>query len=342
MLFKIFESGKYPQGEFGAEQVRKIADIYDPEGDIEAPCVVGHMNNALAERIENELSHGWVAGLLYIEQDGTGQLWADVEPSPELMAHLAGRRLRYVSAELTKREDNALYLVRLAFLGRSIPAVVTARVPAAFRWIGAPILKTLGLKFAEQSDSEEPLCFCRKLEFREEEAREREPEPRNTQKSVEKPNKNDPDTGGENMAKISEEQFAAEQAKAAKFQQEAEAAKAELAKFQQEQEKASVEARLAKFRDEGRLTPAEFGQAVGLAMQLQGEYREQYFAQIGGRPPVLETSEKAPANKAAPAGGSTSPAEQVRKFAKENNLSFEAAAQRLAQQNPALFEQEGA
>lgn len=144
------------------------------------------------------------------------------------------------------------------------------------------------------------------------------------------------------MAKISEEQFAAEQAKTAKFQQESAEAKAELAKFKQEQEKAGVEARLAKFRDEGRLTPAEFDQAVGLAMQLQGEYREQYFAQIGSRPPVLDTSEKAPASKATPKSGGASPAEQVRKFAKENGLSFEAAAQRLAQQNPALFEQEGA
>lgn len=179
MLFKIFESGKYPQGEFGAEQVRQIAESYDPEGDIEAPCVVGHMNNALAERIENELSHGWVAGLLYIEQDGTGQLWADVEPSPELTAHLAGRRLRYVSAELAKREDG-LYLVRLAFLGRSIPAVVTARVPAAFRWIGGPILKTLGLKFAEQEDSAAPLCFCRKLEFCEADAKEQREKPEAT------------------------------------------------------------------------------------------------------------------------------------------------------------------
>ena len=340
MLFKVFESGKYPQGEFGAEQVRQIADSYDPEGDIEAPCVVGHMNNALAERIENELSHGWVKGLLYIEQDGTGQLWADVEPSPELTAHLAGRRLRYVSAELAKRDEGALYLVRLAFLGRSIPAVVTARVPAAFRWIGAPILKTLGLKFAEQSDSEEPLCFCRKLEFREAGIKEQREEPEGPTQKEEINESTEEPKGGENMAKISDEQFAAEQARAAKFQQEAEAAKAALAKFQQEQEKAGVEARLAKFRDEGRLTPAEFDQAVGLAMQLQGEYREQYFAQIGGRPPVLDTSEKAPANKAAPKSGSTSPAEQVRKFAAENNISFEAAAQRLAQQNPALFEQE--
>ena len=343
MLLKVFESGKYPQGEFSAEQARQIAESYDPGGDVEAPCVIGHLSNGLAERIENELSHGWVKSLLYIEQDGVGQLWADVEPSPELTAYMSGGRVRYVSVEIAKREDDQLYLVRLAFLGRSIPAVVTARVPAAFRWLGAPVLKAMGLKFSDPEDSEAPLCFCRKLEL----PKFDKPEPKGETESQQAPegeasdNIEQPDDGG-NMAKVSEEQFAAEQSAKLQFQKEAEAARAELAQFKQEQEKADVEARLAKFRDEGRLTPAEFDQAVGLAMQLQGSYREQYFSQIAARRPVLDTAEQAPAKDAAPtSGGGASPTEQVRKFAQENNLSFEAAAMRLAAQKPDLFEQGG-
>ena len=222
--------------------------------------------------------------------------------------------------------------------------MVTARVPAAFRWLGAPVLKAMGLKFAEQEDGDAPLCFCRKLEL----PKFDKPEPKGETESQQVPegeasdNIEQPDDGG-NMAKVSEEQFAAEQAVELQFQKEAEAARAELAQFKQDQEKADVEARLAKFRDEGRLTPAEFDLSVGLAMELQGRYREEYFSQIAARRPVLETrNEQAPARDAAAASGVTAPAlwSKSAEFAQKNNLSFEAAAMRLAAQNPGLFERE--
>ncbi|MEM9423158.1 MAG: hypothetical protein AAF975_00040 [Spirochaetota bacterium] len=343
MLFKIFESGKYPQGEFSPEQVAAMASAYDPQNDVEAPCVIGHLDNSLAERIENELAHGWVKGLMYIQQDGrgpsvgSGQLWADVEAGGELLSHVADGRLRYVSAEIAKREGDSLYLVRLAFLGRSVPAVATARVPAAFRWIGSKF----GLKFEDGAD-EGVLRFCRKLEFE------------GTTEGTEEPGKNPHPSHGpqikqigadvkekpsmeEEMGKITEEMFAAEQAASLRFQQEAQSAKAELAKFQQEQEKKDVEARIAKLRECGKLAPAEFEQAVGLALQLTGEHRETYFGQLEGRAPVLDLgTEKARREDAG--GGHQSALDQLKSFAAREGLSFSEALERVKFSDAVLYQ----
>ena len=333
MLFKVFESGKYPQGDFTPQMVEQMAFAYSPESDVEAPCVIGHLDNSLAERIENELADGWIKELSFRQFDGgKAELWADCELSENLKQLIASKRIRYVSAEIAKREEDSLYLVRLAFLGRSIPAVATARVPAAFRWIGAKF----GLRFEEQND-EGLLRFCRKLEFVGQELNE--PKSHNAPETTENKEENNNFEEGE-MAKITQEQLELEQAKAAKFQQEAEATKAELAKFRQEQEKKDVELRLSSLRDSGKLAPAEFEQAAGLALQLHGEYREQYFKQIENRPPILDVSGKEHAttsNAQEGQTGSMNQTEQVRKFAKENGISFTEAAQKMAAQNPAQF-----
>jgi hypothetical protein len=38
----IFKAGRYPQGDWPKERVKKLVDAYDPEKFYDAPLVIGH------------------------------------------------------------------------------------------------------------------------------------------------------------------------------------------------------------------------------------------------------------------------------------------------------------
>jgi len=130
VIIKIFKVGKYPQGRWDMERVRRLVDAYDPENGIEAPCVVGHDRG---EAIEGELALGWVRSLELNEQ---GEVWANIDASERLRKWMATRKLGYVSAAILvddeKDENKPPRLAHVAFLGRTNPQIASTRLPSLY------------------------------------------------------------------------------------------------------------------------------------------------------------------------------------------------------------------
>lgn len=57
----VFKAGKYPQGDWGKERVKRMVEAYDPDKNIEAPVVIGHRWSRTTD--EDQYAHGWVKGL---------------------------------------------------------------------------------------------------------------------------------------------------------------------------------------------------------------------------------------------------------------------------------------
>jgi len=130
MIIKIFEVGNYPQGRWDRERIQRLVDSYDPEGGIEAPCVVDYESG---ESTQGELSLGWVRSL---RLDDQGEVWADIEASEQLREWVATRKLGYVSVAIynddEKDEKKPPRLAHVAFLGRTNPQIATTRLPALY------------------------------------------------------------------------------------------------------------------------------------------------------------------------------------------------------------------
>lgn len=342
MRMMVFLAGKYPQGDFSEQVVQQIAQDYEPEQGVEAPCVIGHFDNLLAERIETELSDGWVSALQAVPGDQGAELWAEMELSADLIGLVRDKKLRYVSIELMESKDDSgsasWQLYRVAFLGRTIPQIKTAKIPSAFRWLGAKF----GLKFGDD-DGEKVARFSRKIDLAA--FRGVPPGGKPTEEAIEEPTGKPDGTIEEfeeeeenEVAKITEEQFAAAETRAAESEARAKEAEDKLAQFQAAAEKKDVEAKLRQFEAVGKLPPAELEQALGLALQLRGEYREQYFQQIEARPPALDLSGRHQADKSEFSEAGLDPMAQVRKFASDNKISFSEAVDRIRREQPDLYE----
>jgi hypothetical protein len=128
----IFKAGKYPQGDWSKERVKKLVEAYDPERYCEAPLVIGHRFFGADDEYQD--AHGWVRSL---RMDGGGRVYADVaEVSADLKRKVAEKKLKYMSAEIyeydKEDEKRAPYLRAIALLGRDTPAVAGAKLPAYF------------------------------------------------------------------------------------------------------------------------------------------------------------------------------------------------------------------
>jgi len=355
MILKVFEMGEYPQGSWPIERVKRMADAYDPENNVEAAGVVGHMDNVLAERIENELAHCWVKSLSMTE---TGEVFADIpneDISPQLRQWLLDKNLRYISSEIAefdkKDEKVPPYLVRIAFLGRSIPAVPTTKVPALFR----RVMETIGIgKFAapENESGASVVRFCRKLDP----VAINELRKATQGASSEITSHNQAaDPGSRPVEFQSKEGSMGEkelQDENTRLKAENAALSGRLTAFETKDRetkevaaKQDAEAFFGKLRDDGMITPAQFEKAVAVDIGMTEDSRKDYRSLFSkeGRKPVaglgaghFASAETAQGER--PLNGSL--VGEIRSFAKEQKISFEEASRRLHKERPELFGEE--
>ena len=130
------------------------------------------------------------------------------------------------------------------------------------------------------------------------------------------------------------------------------AARAQIAAFQKEngelknaERKTEAASFFSKLRDEGKLPPALFEQAVELDAQLTDDGRKEYRALFSALEAKVDLSgtHAAPKSKAPPAGaGDGSLTAKIRSFQREKKFTtFAEAAEAYHAANPAAFEQGG-
>ena len=328
----VFKAGKYGQGDWPEERVKKFVDAYDPENLFEAPVVIGH--RSLAFRDSDQYAHGWVKSLR-MEKGGT--VYANVPKfSAEAKQALSEGKLRYISVELYENDkstkDQPPYLKSIALLGRDTPAVAGTKIPACFSLATGGVVSTI--------DEEKQIAtFTRRVSAdeikllsvggdasgqgkNEEEAEMKTAE--DLQAELEKSN-----------ARIAELEKGA--AQAAAFAKENEALKSAG-------RKQDAEAFFAKLRDEGRLPPAQFEKAVALDARLGEEERKEMRAMFAAMDPkVGMTGKHAADKKNAPASGpETTLTAKISAYQKEHKLaSYYDAAVAMQAEHPELFEEEG-
>jgi hypothetical protein len=314
----IFKAGKYPQGDWPKERVQKMVDAYDSEKKPEAPVVIGH--RYWGDSDEYQFAHGWVKGL---RMDGAGKVYADIpEFSAEIKKAMAENKLRYISAEIYEldKADSAQtpYLRAVALLGRDSPAIPAARLPTPFGFMDSGAL-------IEINEPEHIIAFTRRVSTKEIQTL-----------SIEETNHKEDST----MDKTEELQ-----AELKKKEEMLAAFKKENNELKLAGKKAESEAYFEKLRDEGKLPPAVFKQAVDFDVQLDSEAQKEFRAFFEQAKPILDFSGKHIADKkiAQTQGASGfSLAARIRAFQKERNLSsFTDAAEILHAENPALFAEEG-
>ena len=319
----VFKAGKYPQGDWPEERVKKLVDSYDPENMIEAPVVIGH--RAFALRDADQFSHGWVAGLR-MEKDG--KVYADIpEFSLEARHAIAEKKLRYISVELFENDkadkDQPPYLRAIALLGRDTPAVIGTRIPAMFSFATGGVVNTVDEEthistFTRKVSAEE----IQTLSFAKEEGQDSQPQ------------QEDEDMG-----------------KAEELQAELEKSNAQLAAFQKENEdlknagkKVESTAFFSKLRDEGKLPPALFDRTVALDIRLAGEDRKELrslFSELEAKVDLSGAHAADKKNAPAPAASDADLTAKIRAFQAEKKLaSFAEAATALYADKPELFNEE--
>jgi hypothetical protein len=124
----IFKAGKYPQGDWPKERVRKMAGAGGPEKNIEAPVVIGHRFYGADGGYRN--ARGRAGGL---RTGGAGKVFAQIpEFSADVKKKLAEGKLRYISAEFyesdTVNAEHPPYLKAVALPGRDTPAVAGTKI----------------------------------------------------------------------------------------------------------------------------------------------------------------------------------------------------------------------
>jgi hypothetical protein len=308
----IFKAGKYPQGDWPKERVKKMVEAYDPERNSEAPVVIGHRH--FADSDEYQFAHGWVKGL---RMDGSGKVYADVQDLTAKALHaIAEKNLRYVSAEIYEfdkwRDANeAPYLRAISLLGRDAPAVQGTKLPTLFE-LGVGTVTTLDEKkhiaaFTRKMSAADKLCFARHEIPKEE------------------------NMGEEEKLKAA---LAAKEAELATF-------KAEFAAMKSAERKQEAETHFGKLRDSGKLTPALFDKAIALDAKLGEEERKSFRALFSELEVTVDLSgahaalkSKAPATPVGDAGL----AAKIRAFQAEKKIAtFEDAAEALYAEKPELF-----
>jgi hypothetical protein len=314
----IFKAGKYPQGEWPKERVQKMVDAYDPEKKTEAPVVIGHRYYGNSD--EYQFAHGWVKRL---RMDGAGKVYADIpEFSAEVKKAIAENKLRYISAEIYERDkddpENTPYLRAVALLGRDSPAIPSTRLPALFGFMDSGVL-------TELPEPEHIVAFTRRVSTKEIQSLSIEETKHQEDRSVDK----------------TEEL----QAELTKKEELLAAFKQENNELKRAAKKAESEVYFGKLRDQGKLTPAVFKQAVDFDIQLDVAAQKAFRAFFEQAKPIADLSGRHYADKknAQPPGASGfSLAARIRAFQVERGLSsFEDAAKILHGENPALFAPEG-
>jgi hypothetical protein len=335
----IFKAGKYPQGDWPKERVRKMVDAYDPEKNLEAPVVIGH--KWYSQTNEDQFAHGWVKSL---RMDGAGKVFAVVDDfSADVKKAVAEKKLRYISAEFYEddRHDDSRppYLKAIALLGRDTPAVQGAKLPVLF---SQGVMSVL-------DEQEHISAFTRKLGDNE------------FGLFVQSPVSADDravftgaaaGTGGaEHQDQEVQHMDELEQLKtqSERLSTELAAANEKIAAFQKETEsrrnderKAGAEAFFATLRDGGKLPPALFEKAVALDVRLGTEERTELRAVFSAMTATVDLSgtHAAPKDKAAKGGEGTVTA-KIRAFQKEKGFtSFAEAAEVFYAANPAAFDAE--
>ncbi len=344
MIVKIFEAGEYPQGSWPIERVRRLVDSYDPVEGVEAPGVVGHFENALSERIENELAYCWVRSLSMNEN---GEVFADVpneEISPQLRMWLMQRNLKYISGEIMPFDEmlqkGEPALVRIAFLGRSIPQVPTAKIPSMFR-------RALSLFSSKNIEDEKTVRWCGRIE---ESAigdlvqfcAEGNPGPSPQFLGEEKEDVNKPAEPEENteeeMTEEEKQEFENLKAQNAALQVENKSLSGELDKFKSAEDERLVKEKLVSLRDAGKITPAQFKSLETEVPKMDAESRRILFSAYETAAPVADLGTEHKAQKPAQTfGADSSLVQRIQAFSREKNLSYEQAAEELHRLEPSLF-----
>jgi len=111
MIVPILRTGKHGDIEITPEMLQEIVKNYDPSY-LKAPVKIGHEQ-------EEQQAYGYVQRVFMIDD----VLYADIEPSPDLIRMIQENKLLSVSAEIRKEEGKGWYLVGIAFLGKDLPAV---------------------------------------------------------------------------------------------------------------------------------------------------------------------------------------------------------------------------
>jgi hypothetical protein len=331
----VFKAGKYPQGDWPEERVKKLVDAYDPADGIEAPAVIGH--RAFAMRDADQFAHGWVESL---RMDKDGKVYATINDfSLEARHAIAEGKLRYISVEIYEfdkvNKDDPPYLKAVALLGRDTPAVTGTKIPAMFSlksFFSGGVVNT--------ADEENRIStFTRKVSAEDIKLL-----------SAEGQEKTEEEAGMKTA-----EELQAELEKSNARIAELEKSAGELAAFKKENEdlkntgkKQDADAFFGKLRDEGKLPPAVFEKAAALDARLGDEERKEYRALFSslGLKVDLSGAHKAD-KKTAPVTSPSSTAfgneltAKIRAFQKEKNrASFADAATAMYAENPELFDEE--
>ena len=321
----VFKAGKYPQGDWPVERVKKFVDAYDPVNSIEAPAVIGHRSILLRDK--DQYSHGWVSRL---RMDADGKVYATINDfSSEARQAIREKKLRYVSVELyefDKCKDTPgapPYLRAVALLGRDTPAVTGTRIPMFGLFSG-------GVSGAVDEENH-IATFTRKVSAEDIKIlSESGQESTNEEEAMDEEVTKRLDALDEKVKALTERVDALEGA----------AAEGTTAASRK-----GAEEYYAKLRDEGKLPPAQFAQAVALDMKVGEAERKELRAMFAALDPKMDLSgqhvaskEKAPS----PAATESELTAQIRAYQKEHRLSsFSDAATALYAAKPELFKEDG-
>ncbi len=310
MIIKIFEVGTYPQGRWDRERVQKLVDAYDPENGIEAPCVVGHHN--WSDSIEGELAQGWVSSLSLNAQ---GEVWADINASEQLREWVATRKLGYVSVGLIAQdetdESKPPLLRHVAFLGRTNPQITTTKLPALF-------------SCAEEN---EDFDYYQKIEF-EEDLNSGLTAVKNIPEST---------AGGSGelksgikefgMSKELEGRIAELESQNQLYLQQLDVAQKTIEDYKAREEESAIFKRVDELVERGKLAPAAKEDFAKAALAVPAESRESFFAAMNNAPGIPAKGEEHFAKDGASPRGMSN--QEIRAFAAERKISFEAAVEVL-------------
>jgi len=327
----VFKAGKYPQGDWSEERVKKMVDAYDPVNNLEAPAVIGHRSFAI--RDADQYAHGWVES---VRMDKDGKVYATINDfSLEARHAIAEKKLRYISVEIFEfdkvNKDDPPYLRAIALLGRDTPAVTGTKIPTTFS-----LKSFLSGGVVNTADEENHVTtFTRKVNADDIKSLSYEGQEKTQEESVMK----------------NAEDLQAELEKSNARIAELEKTAGQLAAFKKENEelknagrKHDAEAFFGKLRDEGKMTPADFEKAVALDSRLGDEERKEYRALFSSLEKKVDLSGKHTADKKnapAPAADSADLTAKIKAFQKEKKLtSFAEAATVLYAEKPELFKEE--
>jgi len=317
----VFKAGKYPQGDWPEERVKKLVDAYDPVNYLEAPAVIGH--RMFAMRDADQYAHGWVES---VRMDKDGKVYATINDfSLEARHAIAEKKLRYISVEIFEfdkiNKDDPPYLRAVALLGRDTPAVTGTKITAMFSSIFS------GGVVNAADEENHVSTFARKL------------------------NAEDIKTLSLNEGQKNQQEDFAMGKTAEELEKELEKSKSETAAFQKELadlknagRKTEAETFFSKLRDEGKLPPAIFERAVALDTKLGEDDRKEFRSLFSALESKVDLSGKHTADKKnapAPAADTPELTAKIRAFQKEKKLaSFAEAANALYVEKPELFEEE--